>query len=279
MMARNLFLRLTLLFLLVALFAASVVLAQDAETTQESTPAALETEPVWDGTYRRMAVPILMYHYVSELPADADDVRTDLTISPDLFRAHMEALFYQGYTPISLYDLDNALLTGEQLPPKPVVLTFDDGYIDHYTNVFPVLEEYGFTGTFFIITSTADEANPAYVSWAQIAEMSSAGMDMESHTKTHPDLRSRDNDFLVYEMLGSIESLSAYTGKTPHMFSYPIGRYDDATLSVAQSLPIWRAVTTQNGYLMTTDNRLELPRLRIHNFTGVTGLLEILRGS
>lgn len=272
-------LRLTLLFLLLIVFASPVALAQLAESTPEPASAALETEPVWDGTYRRMAVPILMYHYVSELPEDADDVRTDLTISPDLFRAHMDALFYQGYTPISLYDLDNALLTGEQLPPKPVVLTFDDGYIDHYTNVFPVLQQYGFTGTFFIITSTADEANPAYVSWAQIAEMSSAGMDMESHTKTHSDLRSRAYDFLVYEMLGSMESLNAYTGRTTHMFSYPVGRYDDATLSVASSLPIWRAVTTQNGYLMTTDNRLELPRLRIHNFTGVTGLLELLRGT
>jgi peptidoglycan/xylan/chitin deacetylase (PgdA/CDA1 family) len=217
-----------------------------------------------------------MYHYVSDLPEDADDVRTDLTLSPQLFRAHMDTLFYQGFTPVSLYDLDTALLNGTELPPKPVILTFDDGYSDHYTNVFPVLKAYDFTGTFFIITSTADAGDPAHLTWVQIQEMANAGMDMESHTKTHPDLRARDFDFLVYQMLGSMESLQAYTGRASHMFSYPVGRYDDATLSVAGSLPIWRAVTTANGARHTTDNRLELSRLRIHNFTGVTGLLELL---
>lgn len=277
-MARIVFVRI-ILFFLVGCLCSGVALAQDSELTSESTSESTEgAQPAWDGTYRRIQMPILMYHYVSDLPEDADDVRTDLTLAPDVFRAHMDALFYQGFTPISLYDLDDALQTGEPLPAKPVVLTFDDGYLDHYTNVFPVLQQYGFTATFFIITSMADESNPAHLSWAQITEMSSAGMDMEPHTKTHPDLRARDYDFLVYQMLGSIESLQAYTGKTPHMFSYPIGHYDEATLAVARTLPIWRAVTTDNGFLVTTDNRLELPRLRIHNFTGVTGLLQLVRG-
>jgi peptidoglycan/xylan/chitin deacetylase (PgdA/CDA1 family) len=264
-------------FLLIYFLLFSVSFAQDATTEPTTAPTAI-TEPAWDGTYRRIQMPILMYHYVSDLPEDADEVRTDLTISPALFHAHMDALFYQGYTPVSLYDLDNALLTGMSLPAKPVVLTFDDGYIDHYTNVFPVLKQYDFTATFFVITGTADAADPVHLSWAQISEMSAAGMDMEPHTKTHADLRSRDYDFLVYQMLGSIESLQAYTGKTPHMFSYPIGHYDDLTLAVAGSLSIWRAVTTENGFLITTDNRLELPRLRIHDFTGVTGLLQLVRG-
>lgn len=267
----------SLLFLLLCLVVSGIVVAQEVNPEATSTPVD-RSEPTWDGTYRRIQMPILMYHYVSALPGDADEVRTDLTLSPDLFRAHMDALFYQGFTPVSLYDLDNALLTGMPLPAKPVILTFDDGYTDHYTNVFPVLKQYGFTATFFIITGTADASDPAYLSWAQINEMSAAGMDMEPHTKTHADLRSRDYDFLVYQMLGSIESLQAYIGKIPHMFSFPIGHYDDSTLAVAQSLSIWRAVTTENGFLITTDNRFELPRLRIHDYTGVTGLLQLVRG-
>ncbi len=256
-----------------------VLVVSGGALAQMPTPTATDrAEPLWDGTYRRIRVPILMYHYVSELPEDADDVRTDLTLSPEIFRAHMERLFFGGYTSVSLYDVNEALLAGTALPAKPVVLTFDDGYIDHYTNVFPALRQYGFTATFFIITGQVDAANPAYLSWDQIREMSDAGMDMEPHTKSHVDLRERDYDFLVYEMLGSVESLQAYTGRTPHMFSYPIGNYDDATLSVASTLPIWRAVTTQNGDLLTNDNRLELPRLRIHNFTGVTGLLQLVGG-
>jgi peptidoglycan/xylan/chitin deacetylase (PgdA/CDA1 family) len=188
----------------------------------------------------------------------------------------MEYLFYEGYTPVSLYTLDDALLTGTPLPAKPIVLTFDDGYIDHYTNVLPVLKQYGYTATFFIITGTADANNPEHLSWEQIREMQDAGMDMESHTKTHSDLRERAYDYLIYQLLGSIESLQAFTGRTPHMFSYPVGRYDDAVLSVLRTLPVWRAVTTERGVYQTTDNRLEMPRLRIHHHTGVAALAAIL---
>ncbi len=256
------------------------VLAQSHEQTPGPTPSAQDrVEAAWDGTYRRIRVPILMYHYVSDLPDDADETRTDLTLAPTVFRAHMDYLFYQGYTPVSLYDLDDALLSGTPLPTKPVILTFDDGYADHYSNVLPVLQQYGFTATFFIITGTADAGDPTHLSWEQIKAMADAGMDMESHTKTHADLRARPFDFLVYELLGSRESLQAYTGKASHLFSYPIGHYDDNVLSVIETMPIWRAVTTQPGILQTTDNRYELPRLRIHNMTGVTGLAQLLGGS
>lgn len=254
-------------------------LVSGAALAQTATPTVVErAEPVWDGTYRRIRVPILMYHYVSEPPEDADEYRIDLSITPEMFRAHMDALYTGEYTPISLYYLDTALLTGVPVPDNPVVLTFDDGYVDHYTNVFPVLEQYGFTGTFFVITGTADSEDPAYLSWAQVRQMADAGMDMESHTKTHPDLRGRDYDFLVYELLGSAESLQAFTGRIPHMLAYPGGRYDDTTLDVVNTLPIWRAVTTEPGVLHTTDNRLEMTRQRISSETGVAGLLNLLGG-
>ncbi len=258
-------------FILLCLLVSGAAFAQ--------TPTAAErAAPTWDGTYRRLRVPILMYHYVSALPEDADAVRTDLTVSPETFRAHMDYLFYQGYTPISLYQLDDALLAGSPLPAKPVVLTFDDGYADHYTNVLPLLQRYGFTATFFIITGTADAGDPNHLTWPQIRVMADAGMDMESHTKTHADLRGRDYEFLVYQLLGSLQSLQAYTGRVAHMFSYPVGHYDDAALAVLDTLPVWRAVTTQPGVTETTDNRLELPRQRIHNYTGVNGLAELLEG-
>jgi peptidoglycan/xylan/chitin deacetylase (PgdA/CDA1 family) len=231
---------------------------------------------VSDGTLRRIWVPILMYHYVSTLPPDADDYRIGLTVEPDLFRAHLQYLYDAGYTTTSLYELNEALLIGTPLPPKPVILTFDDGYIDHYATVFPILKEFGFTGTFFIITGRADTDDPNYLSWGQIQEMASAGMSMESHTKTHADLRARSYDFLVYELLGSIESLRAHTGQPTRMFCFPAGRYDERTLEVLQSLSTWRAVTTHFGALHTTDNLLELPRLRVTGKMNVVGFANLL---
>lgn len=261
---------LSLLFILMTLANVSAV-------TQSQEVAPVPDSRLGDGTLRRVHVPILMYHYVSNLPADADATRTQLTVDPAMFKAHMRYLQEQGYNTISLYQLDDALLYGSPLPPRPVVLTFDDGYIDHYVNVFPVLTEYKFTGTFFIITARADSNDPVYMNWTQIGEMADAGMSMESHTKTHQDLRERGYDFLVYELLGSLESLRAHTQAPTRMFAYPVGRYDVATLNVMSQLPIWRAVTTERGALHTTDNYLEVPRVRINGDTGVGALAGLLQ--
>ncbi|MBZ0295999.1 MAG: polysaccharide deacetylase family protein [Anaerolineae bacterium] len=231
-----------------------------------------------DGTLRRIRVPILMYHYISPLPEDADDVRIDLTVEPDLFREHLQYLHDNSYQTISLYDLNAALLMGTPLPDKPVILTFDDSYSDHYTYVYPLLRDFDFTGTFFVITGLVDAGAPGYLDWTQVQEMAEAGMSMEPHTKSHQSLTERDYDFLVYEMLGSRESLAGHTGQGTHMFSYPAGRYDDATLAVAGQLGIWRAVTTEAGMLHTTDNMLEMPRVRVHGGTNAAGLAYLLKG-
>jgi peptidoglycan/xylan/chitin deacetylase (PgdA/CDA1 family) len=231
-----------------------------------------------DGTLRRMRVPILMYHYISVPPRNADGYRINLSLDPAVFRQHLEYFRENGFSTISLYDLDAALVEGVPLPAKPVILTFDDGYLDNYTNAFPLLQEFDMQGTFFIITGLADQNAAGYMNWAQIEEMAQAGMWLESHTKTHADLRGREYDFLVYELLGSIESLAAHVGnEQPRMFCYPGGKYDAKTLEVIRTTPIWRAVTTEFGATHTTDNAYQLPRLRISNETGVSGLDYLLR--
>ena len=88
---------------------------------------------------------------------------------------------------------------GTPLPPTSIILTFDDGYIDHYVTVLPILQEMGFVGTYFIITGRADVNDPAYINWTQIKTMADAGMSIESHTKSHLDLLGRDRDLLVPE--------------------------------------------------------------------------------
>lgn len=253
------------IILVIALAVLSVTNAQDDLQGQ-----------LGDGTLRRINVPILMYHYVSPLPDDADVYRDDLTISPENFRNHIDYLHENGYSTITLHDLYDALMYGSILPTKPIILTFDDGYIDHYEYAFPALEEHDFVGTFFVITGKADAGDPAHLSWTQIEAMADAGMQMESHTKTHPDLREREFDFLVYQILGSLESLTAHTQVETQIFSYPAGRYDEATLDVVATSPILMAVTTQHGVSHTTDGRFELMRLRISGDMSVVGLRNLL---
>lgn len=229
-----------------------------------------------DGTLRRIRVPILMYHYVSPLPPEADDIRIDLTIAPDLFRDHLQYLADNGYASVSLYEVTDALLKGYPLPAKPVVLTFDDSYIDHYQYVFPALKEHSFTGTFFVITAYADRAAHGHLTWQHITEMAANGMDMEAHTKNHLDLRDRDRDFLVYEILGSLESISAHTNLPGSMFAYPGGRYDESTLNAIEALSIEAALTTRHGAYITTSDLLEMPRLRVSGGMSVVGLAHLL---
>lgn len=229
-----------------------------------------------DGTLRRIQVPVLMYHYVSELPEGADAIRQGLTLHPAIFQQHIEYLAENGYHTVSLYEIDEALENGTPLPENPVALTFDDGYIDAYTEVFPVLEAHEMIGTFFIITQFADDNLPQYMNWEQITEMATAGMSMEGHTKTHPTLNGRDYDFLVFQVMGSLESLEVHTGFVPRIFAYPVGRYDEETLIFMDSTPVERAVTTEIGTYHTTDNRYAMSRMRITNETGVAGLAYLL---
>jgi len=211
----------------------------------------------------RAQVPILMYHYVSELPPDPDIYRLDLTVLPENFEAQLQYLAEAGYHTITLTDLYLHLTQGYPLPERPIVLTFDDGYKDAYEVVFPMLLDYGFTGTFFVLATPAHFEAPDYLTWAQMKEMSDAGMDIEGHGRDHVDLRGRPYDYLVYQIVGIQEAIQYHTGRLPHFFCYPSGRYDANVIAVLKSAGYWGAVTTGWGQTHTREGLFEMPRLRI----------------
>ncbi len=231
----------------------------------------------WDGTLRRIGVPILMYHYISIPPDEEDVYRVDLSVRPEDFRDQMRYLAAAGYTPISLYDLNLALRWGTPLPPRPVVLTFDDGYRDAYEQAFPILQEFGFTATFFVITARLDAGDPAHMSWAQAEDMAAAGMSIESHTKEHPNLIGRDSDFLLYQITGSLESIAAHTGQPARFFCYPAGRWDEAVLEALRAQGVWAAVVTEGGVDHTTDGLLLLRRVRVSGETDLSTFAALVR--
>jgi len=221
-------------------------------------------------------VPILMYHYVSELPPDADRYRRDLTVSPDNFRAQLQFLADAGYHTVTLTDLYLHLTQGYPLPEKPIVLTFDDGYRDAYEVVFPSLLDYGFTGTFFVLATPAHLESPNYVTWAQMKEMSHAGMDVQAHGRDHVDLRGRSYDYLVYQILGIQEAIHYHTDRLPRFFCYPSGRRDANVIAMLKSTGYWGAVTTEWGQTHTRENLFEMPRLRIRGADTLASFIEKL---
>ncbi len=228
--------------------------------------------PTPDGQSRVVRVPILMYHRISVPPPGADRYRRDLSVPPEVFRAQLLYLKAQGYQTVSLLDLVYALTRGTPLPPKPIIITFDDGYRDNYENAFPILREVGFTGTFFVVTSLVDQGHPAYMTWEQLREMRAAGMEIGAHSRDHVELRGRSLDYLVWQVLGASQAIEAQLGFRPYAFSYPSGAYDDLAVQVVRSAHFWAAVTTRGGITHRTEDLLTLKRVRVRGNWGVEEL-------
>jgi peptidoglycan/xylan/chitin deacetylase (PgdA/CDA1 family) len=232
-------------------------------TPTATATATLTPGPTPDGASRTLRVPILMYHYVSVPPAKADIYRRDLSVSPEQFDAQLSYLRDQGYTVISLDDLLYALAQGRTLPEKPVILTFDDGYEDNYTNAFPILSKHGVMAHFFIISDFVNAGREGYMTWPQIEEMAAAGQRFGSHSRDHPNLSGQPVDYLVWQALGGAEAIQEHLGYHPRWIAYPSGQYDERTSAVYASANYWGGLTTHQGATHTFDGIFELDRVRV----------------
>lgn len=238
-----------------------------------ATPVPLPTP---DGVDRVLPVPILMYHYLSAPPANASAVRRDLSVSPERFRGHLQALRAAGYETISLRELLLALQTGYPLPPRPIIITFDDGYRDNYTQAFPILKQEGMRATFFVVTRTLDDRRPEYLSWGMVMEMHQAGMEFGSHSYEHVALAGQPDAYLVYQLLGSREALEARLNEPVRFFCYPAGSYDARTMQVLHDAHYWGAVTVNYGVNQRSAAPFEIERIRVRGSYDAERLLAVI---
>jgi peptidoglycan/xylan/chitin deacetylase (PgdA/CDA1 family) len=204
-----------------------------------------------------------MYHYVSEPPGSADIYRKDLSVAPPRFESHLAYLRDAGYHIITLDDLLAFLATGQPLPAKPVILTFDDGYEDNFSNAFPLLKKYGAAAHFFVITDFVNQGRAGYMTWPQIEAMSAAGQRIGSHSRDHPNLAGQPTDYLVWQALGGMEAIQAHVGYHPCWISYPSGSYDDRVIAVYKSAHYVGGVSTEQGATHTLDRIFDLKRVRV----------------
>lgn len=246
-------------------FTATAKPTRKRRNTRTPTPAATATSTNTPAPVLRTArVPILMYHHVGDLPPDADVIRKSLTISSERFNEHLKFLAEQGYTTIHLADLINHLQTGAPLPPKPIILTFDDGYDDNYTNVFPTLKDFGFVGTFFIIGAPTDYGSPGSLRWEQILEMYENGMEFGAHSMTHRyNLGRFPASIQDREIKQGHQLMVDHLPNWTPLFSYPAGSYNQYTMKLLQELGYIGAVTTKQGSLQSSETPLEFRRIRV----------------
>jgi peptidoglycan/xylan/chitin deacetylase (PgdA/CDA1 family) len=217
-----------------------------------------------------------MYHYLSDPPPGANRYRRDLSVSPALFEQHLVYLKEQGYQTITLYQLLYHLTQGAPLPDQPVIITFDDGYRDNYQNALPLLQQYGFNATFFVLVEVTNQGEPEYLTWDMMREMHAAGMDIECHARVHEHLPENDDERLVWQVLGCREALESELGQRPRFIAYPSGRFDERVADFFASDHYWGGITTQQGTLHSSDALFQLKRLRVRNTTTVEQLAELL---
>lgn len=228
--------------------------------------------PTPDGVERTLRVPILMYHYISAPPEDADAIRLDLSLPPEKFEEHLIWLKENGYQTITLEDLVLALQTGYPLPEKPVIITLDDGYRDAYTNAYPLLQKYGMKATVFVITRLLDENNINFITWDMAAEMSQHGINIESHSVDHPDLSKLSAESVMSQLRDSRMAIEAHTHQEVRILCYPAGAYNGMVIDLLPAAGYWAGTTTAQGIDHSNTNLWELTRVRIRGYFGAAEL-------
>lgn len=229
-------------------------------SSPSASPKPIVAIPVHSG--RQARVPILLYHYIGNNPNPDDKARNNLSVSPNQFDEQMGYLAQNGYNPITLDTMVAGLRGVAALPPKPVVITFDDGYVDLYFNAFGILRKYGFRAVAFIPTGLI--GTKYYASWEQLTEMQASGLlSFESHSVSHANLPSLSKDRLVSELIESKKTLEAKFGVPINFIAYPYGTSNVQVQEAAKSagyvgaLGTWFSTTQSEGAIYN------MPRIKI----------------
>ncbi len=203
--------------------------------------------------------PILMYHSISE---DKDNT---LSVSPLNFRRQIEYLNKEKYNVVSMEKLVESVKEGEKLPPKTVVITFDDGFENNFLWAFPLLSKYDMPATIFLITGHVGK-DEGYLNWDQIRVMRKNGISFGGHTRNHVYLPSiTDGNSMLTEIDGCAKDIMINTGARPELFCYPLGAFNDAVKDVVKRSGYKGACTTNRSSDRLNSDIFALNRIKVTN--------------
>lgn len=212
------------------------------------------------------SIPLLMYHSL-------DDSGSPISLAPARFAHQMAWLHARGYRALPLGAVVDLLRRGAPLPPRTVVLTFDDGFRNLYEAAFPLLARYGFAATIFLVADFCGATNgwpgqPAIIprlpllDWPQIREMARHGIEFGAHTATHPRLDRLPPAEAEREIVGAKARLEMALGAPITLFAYPYGWSDPPSAALVRRT--YRgACTTRLGLVGTASDPLALDRIEV----------------
>ena len=203
--------------------------------------------------------PILEYHQVTD--AQLDPYFELYNVPPAEFAAQLDYLQAEGYTTITLQEFMRAVHGKATLPDKPIVLTFDDGYADNYSEMFPLLKSRGMKAVVYVITNQIGQAG--YLTLDALKEMQSYGIEIGSHTSDHLPLTEL-NDFIQRRQVRESKIFLEWSGlQTIYSFSYPNGAFNSEFEKILREENYLTAVTGEAGLNTLETNPYELCRVHI----------------
>ena len=216
---------------------------------------------------KQFYVPILLYHYVEYVKDPGDTIRKSLNILPIVFDQEVKTLKDAGFNFITPKDLSEILDNKKGLPEKPIILTFDDGYRDFYTDVFPILKKYNVKAVAYIVPNFLNKPNNMDT-WMLKEIVKSGLVEIGAHTMNHAYLSGLSLKRVKYEVDESKKYLEKSLGIEVVSFAYPYGAFDNQTIKVVKEAGFKTAATTINGTLIADTNRFFFYRVRPGGLVG-----------
>jgi peptidoglycan/xylan/chitin deacetylase (PgdA/CDA1 family) len=169
---------------------------------------------------------------------------------------------------------DNEEVISTHVPEKSLVITFDDGWADNYTNMFPILKEYDLTATIFVITGSVGQKN--YMRWNQLREMSEAGISIQSHTVSHKPLAQLSKAEIGYELEISKKTIEDHLGTQVNFLSLPHGVFNDKVMKMAQEAGYQAICTSEPRFSHEYKNLPVMKRINVSDQLPIDKFKKIL---
>jgi peptidoglycan/xylan/chitin deacetylase (PgdA/CDA1 family) len=223
-------------------------------------PELLLTPYQWFSYLTRNRLRILMYHSISDDPGDP------LAVTPARFREEMALLAARGYCGVPLLQALVALTGGDPVA-RMVGITFDDGFRDFCTDALPVLQQYGFGATLFVVAGLAGQTSRwssfrkerPLLGWDELRALARHDQEIGSHTLSHPDLITLSSESLQRELYESKSVLQEKLQTSVRAFAYPGGTFGAREISAVAASGYEAAVIVGGRW----GNGRETPRLRL----------------
>jgi len=218
-------------------------------------------------------LPILMYHRIRPMKASFTSKDRTFTTTPEAFEAQMRGLKAAGYTTVTPRDLEDAIAGRMILPEKSVLLTFDDGYREHYTRVLPILRELNLKATYFIISQS--HTSPAHMTNAMIREADESGLiTIAAHSRHHVFLARSTSANRTSEILGSKQDLEDMLGHEVKDFAYPFGSWSQTVADETKAAGYHLGFGIRLGAMHGESSRYQLRRIRVLDRENVVSILD-----